>query len=221
MHEILEKICKELDALGASVERTVTSDGALSIATGAWNSPGLNKNELIEVVTSLAEEIRAKDITDLGQMEIRLSDYPPRLSALQTQTVPQLLSQAGQAVSAYLITLSGLRTALEPVLADSDYSNERREILSAIKSIKTKIQNYENHLKELEPRQASLESMVERIERAYDAAEQLPTDLQSLSQAKDKLDNTVRMANEMNENGRIYLEKLGLPIARRLAIATT
>lgn len=47
----------------------------------------------------------------------------------------------------------------------------------------------EARLKELEPRTTSLATMVSRIENANEAADQLPTDLASLAEAREKLES--------------------------------
>ena len=84
---------------------------------------------------------------------------------------------------AYLLTLQGLRKALTPVLANDDHA----EAVGKLKKLTTQLRSMEARLNGLEPRTDSLSSMVERIERAYNAADQLPTDLESLSEARQKI----------------------------------
>ena len=54
----------------------------------------------------------------------------------------------------------------------------------------------ESNLNGLEPRTASLVEIVARIEQAYNAADQLPTDLESLAEAREKIDELVRDATQ-------------------------
>ena len=56
-------------------------------------------------------------------------------------------------------------------------------------------------LKGLEPRTTSLSTMVDRIEQAYIAADQLPSDLESLTEAREKIGELVRGATQ--DQGRI------------------
>lgn len=59
----------------------------------------------------------------------------------------------------------------------------------------------EAQLNGLEPRTTSLTSMVDRIEQAYNAADQLPTDLEALTEARENIGDLVREATK--DQGRI------------------
>ena len=56
-------------------------------------------------------------------------------------------------------------------------------------------------LKDLQPRTTSLVEMVDRIEQAHNAADQLPTDIESLSEARKKISELLRDATQ--DQGRI------------------
>lgn len=200
MHADLTKICSELDQLAAAVKSTVGSDEPFNVAHNNWSFPGLTRAELIEAATSLAEMIRLHSPDSLGGMEARLKDYPRRLVALRSHTVQQLWGNANQAVPAYLETLGGLRRALEPVFASGDPAAETRQALQLLKTLKTRIRTLEATLEELEPRSTALADMIERIEKAHDAADQLPTDLQSLEEARKKVADLGRQATESLES---------------------
>ncbi|MFX8466509.1 hypothetical protein ABTL61_20150, partial [Acinetobacter baumannii] len=78
---------------------------------------------------------------------------------------------ANQAVPAYLFTLEGLRKALVPALI----RDERVEARDKLRRISIQLRGMESKLNNLEPRTGAISSMVERIENAYNAADQLPT----------------------------------------------
>ena len=63
----------------------------------------------------------------------------------------------------------------------------------------TLVRVMEAKLKDLEPRTASLDEMVGRIEQAYQAADQLPEDLQSLTEARTKISELVSKATQDQE----------------------
>jgi hypothetical protein len=103
-----------------------------------------------------------------------------------------LWGSAGQAVPAYLFTLQGLRKALEPALT----RDEHAEAASKLKRLTQQLRGMESRLNGLDPRATELNKMVERIEQAYHAADQLPTDLESLSEARQKIADLVKDATQ-------------------------
>lgn len=196
MHSVLSKICNELEQLATAVTAHITSDEPLTIAHNNWSFPGLTRGELFEAAYSIVEEIKRHDPAELGEMEARLRDYPRRLSTLRSLTVPQLWGNGNQAIPAYMETLAGLRRALEPILKNGDPGEETREALQVLKLLRSRIKSIESTLTELEPRSSGLAEMIGRIEKAHDAADQLDTDLQALSDARVQVASLANQAAE-------------------------
>ena len=192
MHPALTTINKHLAALVAQVQSAVPNDEPFSVAQGNWSFPGLTRAELIEETQSLIDLIENQGGDEVGDREPRLQDYVRRLEYLRQNTVPQLWGQSAQAVSAYLFTLQGLRKALLPVLASDGHA----EAMVDLKKLTRRLRGMEARLNELEPRTASLGTMLERIEQANDAADQLPTDLESLSEARQNIAELVKYATQ-------------------------
>lgn len=187
MHETLETIQAHLEKLAAQVQSAVPNDEPFGNAHNNWGFPGLTRAELIEEAQSIADLIEDQGGDDLGEYEARLQDYVRRLQHLQKQTAPQLWSNAGQAVPAYMLTLQGLRKALAPALT----RDLRAEAAAKLKRLTQQLRGMESRLNGLDPRTAALNTMVERIEQAYNAADQLPTDLESLAEARQKIADLV------------------------------
>jgi hypothetical protein len=186
MHPTLTKVQSHLKTLIAQIQGTVPSEEPLGMAHGSWNLPGLTRAEFIEAAQSLVDLIddRGADEIDSTATDGRLKDYGRRLEFLRLHTVGQLWGgNGGQAASAYMLTLDGLRKALEPALT----RNVHADAVTTLRSLTTKLRGMEAKLNGLEPRTASLATMVERIEQAYNAADQLPSDLESLSEAREKI----------------------------------
>jgi len=120
-----------------------------------------------------------------------------RLQHLYQHTVPQLWGNAAQAVPAYLLTLEGLRKALMPVLIE----DPQGEAIVKLRKLTQQLRGMEARLNGLDPRTAAIASMVDRIEHAYNAADQLPTDLESLSEARQKIADIV--AASVNDQARV------------------
>lgn len=74
--------------------------------------------------------------------------------------------------------------------------NQHADALVKLKKLTGQLRSMEARLNSLDPRTASLATMVERIERAYNAAEQLPTDLESLSEARQRINDLAQGAAE-------------------------
>eukprot|EP01107_Rhizomastix_libera_P001490 TRINITY_DN12428_c0_g1_i1.p1 TRINITY_DN12428_c0_g1~~TRINITY_DN12428_c0_g1_i1.p1 ORF type:complete len:434 (+),score=30.15 TRINITY_DN12428_c0_g1_i1:159-1460(+) len=196
MHETLTSIQERLEAVIAQVKASVPSDEPFGNAHNNWTFPGLTRAELIEEAQSIIDLIDDQGGDDLGDHEIRLQDYVRRLQHLQNQTIGQLWGSAAQAVPAYLFTLQGLRKALTPVLNSEGHA----EAVAKLKKLANQLRSMEARLNSLEPRTISLSTMVERIEQAYNAADQLPTDLESLSEARKKIADLAKDATRDQED---------------------
>lgn len=190
MHQTLTTIQQHLESVIVQVRSVVPNDEPFGNAHGNWSFPGLTRTELIEEAQSIIDLIVDQGNDDVGNHDARLNDYARRLQHLQDQTVAQLWSNAGQAVPAFMLTLDGLRKALAPVLTRDGHT----EAAAKLRKLVTQLRGMESQLNGLDPRTVALTTMVERIEHAYNAADQLPTDLESLSEARQKIANLVQEA---------------------------
>lgn len=185
MHPTLTALQEKLNGIIAQIGNVMPNDEPLGIAHGSWNIPGLTRSELIGKAQHLIDFVSDNETDDLGDYDAQLNDYLRRLQHLHSSTVPQFWSgNAGQAVPAYVLTLDGLEHVLRLALTRDD----RAEVSASLRRLANKIRGLESLFKQVEPRTTSLVEMVKRIEQAYEAADQLPTDLESLSEARQKID---------------------------------
>ena len=187
MNETLQNICTELEQLIAQVSSSLPNDQPFGIAQNNWSFPNLSRPELIGEARSIIDLIQDRGGEELGENAELLKDYPRRLQYLRSSTVPNLWANAANGVAAYQATLSGLTSALSSALNDDGATN----VAVAIRRLTQQVRAMEARLRELEPRSANLSNMVERIERAYEAADQLPTDLEALDEARTQLHQLV------------------------------
>lgn len=200
MHETLTKICAGLENVAARVKTTVPNENPFS--NKGWDHPGLTSGELTEEAEKIIALIKAEGGDDLGEHDARLHSYVSRLDELRDKTIGQLSGgNCVQAISAYLLTLQGLRKALDPVLTQDG----RAEAASRLKRIAKQLRGIESTLKDLDPRATELNAMIERIEQAHEAADQLPTDLDALSEARASIANLVKDATR--DQGAVLLIK--------------
>ncbi|WP_370600920.1 hypothetical protein [Pseudomonas nitroreducens] len=192
MHEALVEISEHLEKVIAQLEAVVPSNEPFGLAHNNWSFPGLTKAELVEEARSIIDMIDDNEVEVLGDSEARIKDYVRRLAYLQQQTIPNLWNNPGAGVPAYMLTLAGLRKTLEPILV----TDQRAEALAALRKLTKQLRGMEARVYGLEPRTASLTTMVGRIEQAYEAADQLPADLELLSEAQQKVDQLVQAATK-------------------------
>lgn len=192
MHQSLLNIQQQLEKVIAALRAAIPSDEPFGNAQGNWGFPGLTRVELIGDAQSLIDLIEIEGADEVGDHDTLLTDYVRRLQFLQAQTIPNLWGNAGVGVPAYMFTLDGLRKALAPVLT----RDRHREAIVNIRKLTGQIRGLEARLNGLEPRTASVAQMVDTIEHAYNAADQLPTDLESLAEAKQKVVGIVADATQ-------------------------
>lgn len=193
MNSTLTTLASKLNTLAAHIQSTVPNDEPWGNAHNSWSLPGLTRIELVEETQALARLIKERGKDDIGTAEARLKDYVRRLEHLRTQTVAQFWGgHGGQAASAYMLTLDALRRALEPALQEA----EPAMAAASLRKLTTQLRGMEARFSALAPRTTTLASMVERIEQAYNAADQLPADLESLSEARQKIEELLTEANK-------------------------
>lgn len=204
MNETLKKISDELLQIIEAVS-VIPNNEPFSIAHENWTFPGLTKSELILAARDILDSIGARGREDLGNSKVHLDDYLRRLQFLRSNTIPQIWGSAAAGVPAYLLTLDGLSKALESALkSDSEISSD---IGKLAKDVTRRLRAVENRLSDTEPRSENLIEMVSRIEQAYQAADQLPTDLQLLKEEREKIADLVKSAQhdyaELFRNGNL------------------
>jgi len=193
MNSTLKNILDELGQVSAALDQ-YSNNEPYSITSNNWSFPGLTKTELIDKINEIAELIRARGPENLGTQEKLVQDYIRRLAFIRNNTVPNLPGNAGLGVPTLILTLDGLSKALAPVLrTDGDIANE---LSQTSKRILTRLRALETRLGDTEPRATRLAEMVKRIELAYDAADQLPIDLQQLTEDREKVAALLKSAQE-------------------------
>ena len=191
MSGLLQPVWDELDAIIESLKVTITTAAPLSISSGNWSFPGVTKTDLINRATEL--RARATDsLEPLPDSSAIITGLVERLTFLRTHTLPQIVSQAGSAVPAFYITLDAVEKVLSPIFADTKAQSLKNS--QAVKKATLQVRSLETRLRELTPRTKSLEEMVGRIEKAHDAADQLPTDLETLSESQKKVSELLSKA---------------------------
>jgi uncharacterized protein YoxC len=181
LNETLDNVCKSLDELALLILKAYTDDRTLKEIWG-WNNPAITRHDLSAMSSSLANRIRKANLDTLDdELEAMLNDIPRRLKSLHTDTIPHIFNgNAIQAVPAYIQTINWLSTALDPLLGWESLQDSKAmpaALARRLRAIQAELENIV-HNKEL------LKEQIRLIQDATEAAESLPTDLQSLKEAR-------------------------------------
>jgi hypothetical protein len=110
---------------------------------------------------------------------------------MQAQTVPQLYSgNCPQASAAYIGTIESLDKLLDSILpADTqNFEKDRVEAFKSLQSNLRSLRSLEARTSDIDLRSVNLNEKVKRIQDAHEAAEHLPTDLESLKELRATLE---------------------------------
>ncbi|WP_339546811.1 hypothetical protein [Pseudomonas sp. RA_35y_Pfl2_P32] len=190
MHQVFEELTGELEAIIDKLGAVITSSEPLGLAQSNWSFPLVSVSELQQQARAIIQAIDERAPEEVGDSYPLLSHYVIRLQHLATDTIPQMHGNAGVATWAYSRTLDGLWKALERDFAPMP----SEEIERSIQDSTRRARSMESKLAELKERSTLLDQMVSRIEAAHSAAEELPTDLHSLKEARAQIEALMRNA---------------------------
>lgn len=142
-------------------------------------SPYITRQDLVEDLSDMRNMIDGCKEIDLGVYKERVDDYIVRLERVRDNLVPNFINNINglpQLVSSFVITMDGLRKVLDSVF---EMSNPVK-----VRDVSKKLSAMESRLQGLEPRLEGIDDKVSTIESAYDAADQLPENLNSLRNAR-------------------------------------
>lgn len=210
MHHILTALESELRQIATTVKNSSGNDHGAGMIHGSGMIASVDRHELSLIAENLANRIADEGGEELKTNEKQLSQYQQRLTFLRENTVPNLLNGNGNcAIPAYLFTLEALKQALGPAL-QIDLAEISGDTKTA-RVIQTKLRGLESRIAGLEPKIIPLQAMVNQIVQAHAAADQLPTDLETLREAQEEIQSLRKKAaddqakiNELFESVKQY-----------------
>ena len=184
MNEALEKLCNELVNVGELVKNSWADDRTLRDVFG-WSHVALTRHDLAMIPLALSEKIEKIGFKELEDDTYKLITLiPDRLKTLYPEVIPYMFNGNGvQAVPIYLSTLDWVAQAISPLFS--------WEVLQDNKAMPTalarRLRGIQTELDNLIPNKDDLSQQIDLIKEATEAAESLPTDLQSLKEARIKI----------------------------------
>lgn len=184
MDNSIELVCKSLDDLATNILKSYTEDSTMTELWG-WSCPPLNRHDLADLSSKLSKKLRELNIENLDE-ETReaINEIPDRVKIFKTQTLPYLFNGNGvHAAAVYTALLEWINGTLEPLFS--------WEVLQDNKALPTqlarRLRSIQSELTEIVPEKAELQRQIQLIQSATEAAESLPTDLESLKEARIKV----------------------------------
>jgi hypothetical protein len=180
---------------------TVWSDQPFQTLVGGWNVLPLSRADLVSRVRRLAERLKTipddKFNTELLRKMVNL---PNQLAWFQNNTLPQLSSgNLPTVVANFEMIMSNIEQSL-PIEQLSWEEVEKANLIP--RDLARRVRNIRLSLNQLEPIVGELDDKVKRINDAHAAANDLPTDMQLLSDARTEIklqrDAALALIREIN-----------------------
>ncbi|MCA6962801.1 MULTISPECIES: hypothetical protein [Pectobacterium] len=206
MKKTLSELKTELENIISLINKTIPNDEPLNVFQDDWEIPGITRNALINKAKDVITLIEGVDGDLFKDNKKELENYNQSLNFLAEHTIPNIWRNTNRTIYAYLVTLDSLEEELKKYF-NRNHSADLQKVVRQIRAL-------EARLKEVEPKTASLSSMVERIEHAFNTAEQLPADMDLLNEAREKIkdiiekstSNAERVAGVKEDSGIILSE---------------
>lgn len=184
MSEIITNLCDVLDELSEVVRNSSSEDQILKNVYG-WAHPPLTRNDLAKIPKEMSQGLRSFEITEIeNDLSEVIGKIPEKIRSMYGDTIPYMFNGNGaQAIPIYLSTLEWIRQIISPLMG--------WEVLQDNKAMPTQIarrlRGIQADLENIIPNKENLENQISLINDATEAAENLPTDLQSLKEARHQV----------------------------------
>jgi len=166
---------------------TFWTDQPFHSAIGGWNMVPIRTTDMAARVRHLSERVGQIPYGDISEsLKGRLRELPDSIAWFQSSAIPHLPSGNAPTV---LANFDYLLTNVEFLIPNPSLPNwedvERSDLIP--KTLARRLRSLESAVSRLSPRAESLEGQVRAITDAHQAALDLPTDLQSLQEARDEI----------------------------------
>jgi hypothetical protein len=216
VNEELNTLATSLDELSAVVLRSWGEDRTLREAFG-WHHPALTRQDLARIPASLASRIREANVNGLDkEIESKIIDFPRRFQLIHSETIPFMFNGNGhQAVPAYMETLNGLKSILEPLFGWQTLQDTKAMPVQLAK----RLRSLQVEIEAIVPNKEAIEQQIRLIHEATEAAESLPADLQSLKEARNTISKlsgeSSQLYGKIDDRHKKATDALGLIAAKQ------
>lgn len=191
MKPTVDAAAAALDQLAATIQASIPDDRPMYQIWG-WQWPILSRTELAKMPTGVAARLRALADAEVGtSLEAVLAQVPQRTESIRSQGLPNMANVriADPVVHQVeqLCRLISDELPPTPAVVTMDWKEVAKkeelppELLRRLRSV-------EASLRAIEPRAQNLDEKIAVIEGAHAAAENLPTDMATLQEAREVIE---------------------------------
>lgn len=185
MAKEIQDAIQSLEDLKNSIIKGFNDDRPLNEIWG-WNFPCFTRTELADFAGNLSLKLSEININEIEDEVLKqISKIPTKVLSFKKTTLKYIFNGNGnQGVPVYLSLIQWIENAIEP-LFDWELLLDKNALP---KNLANKIRSIQSTLNEIVPVKDELLAQITLINNATESAENLPTDLESLKEAKIKVD---------------------------------
>lgn len=194
MNNTLQEVIISLNGLSDAITKSTTEQRIMS-QIWWWNFPSLSRDDLSEMPMAIAKKLELLNIESIDEdYEELLKEIPERIDAFKTYTFGYLFNgNWNQSVPLYISLLQWIENSIEPLFSWESLQNNK-----ALPSwLSRRLRSIDAELWEIIPKKEELKSQILLINSAVETAENLPADLESLKEARKRIDNISSESSEM------------------------
>lgn len=184
MSNSVDELCDVLDDLSVVVLNAWGDDQILKNVYG-WHHPPLTRHDLANMPKEISRSLRSLKIDSLeDDIADVIKTIPEKIKLMHVDTIPYMFNGHGaQAIPIYISTLEWVKQIISPLLGWEVLQNNR----AMPNQLSRRLRGIQAELENIIPNKENLENQIRLINDATEAAENLPTDLQSLKQARNQV----------------------------------
>lgn len=184
MNSILDELIESLDDLSASILALTKEDRTL-MAINGWTFPPLNRHDASLMLTRLSNKVKQYEISELdNEISEAIQEVLERISGFKKTILPQLFTgNANQVFPHFIALVQYVSQVLDPLFGWEILHDNR--VLPV--QLSRRLRAIQSELNELIPNKETIKEQIQLIHDATAAAESLPTDLESLKDARNKV----------------------------------
>jgi hypothetical protein len=205
MEKTLELVCKSLDDLADSVVKSYNDDRTMAELWG-WNNPPLNRHDLASLSRKISQRIKDHDIEEIDEsLKEEIKTIVERIKVYKSENLQYLFNGNGAHASAvYTSLIEWINGTLKPIFGWQVLKDNK----ALPNQLARRLRSIQAELTEIVPEKNELQKQIQLIHEATEAAESLPTDLESLKEARTKVNKFASDAAELYGKIDTYFHKV-------------
>lgn len=184
MNDTIKLVITSLDDLATSVRNGYTDDRTMNEIWG-WQFPALTRHDLANLATNLSNKLKEYHIDHIDNgIQEQISQIPVRIEVFKSRSLVYLFNGHGQtATPIYISLIEWITNQIDPLFSWEILQDNK----ALPNNLSRRLRSIQSELNEIVPQKEELQSQIRLIQNATEAAESLPTDLESLKEARNKV----------------------------------